>query len=79
MQIFTGAEPSVGRFTVGMDEDVHYITVVGQSGMLESSCPVEDNLGNVYAILRRFGFTMAGYQTADILQFPKLTPVANTV
>ena len=70
---FTGSEPSIGSFHVdGTNTEwcIHMMMADGQRG--ERYIPITANLSNVYAILREHGFTMAGFQTAEIINLKEV-------
>tara|TARA_R110002096_G_scaffold326589_1_gene520566 strand:- start:290 stop:502 length:213 start_codon:yes stop_codon:yes gene_type:complete len=68
MNTFTGSEPTIGRFHVDSTNAewcIHMMMADGQRR--ERYIPITENLAPVYAILRENGFTMAGFQSAEII------------
>ena len=70
MSVFSGNEPTVGSFTVGQTSTEFCIYIAMKDGQRrERYIPVADNLSHVYAVLRENGFTISGYQSAEVINF----------
>ena len=70
MSVFTGSEPTIGSFHVDQTKTEFCIHMMMRDGQRrERYIPVADNLSPVYAVLRENGFTMGGYQSAEVINF----------